>query len=160
MSRLNSAIFGVAALLATVLLQSPSADAQAPARVVKNAVLQLITDNDGKDDTDVFTVTVANADGKLLERVYDTKEEIKPFTTFNLWLNKIRAVPPEQVNGSKITFRIDPIWDEHWVVKDARLTVNYDSGPPDKWHWGPFVLQRKGAGTFSVDFTLDDGHRG
>jgi hypothetical protein len=37
--------------------------------------------------------------------------------------------------------------------------VNYESGPPDKWQWGPFVLQTKGANKMSVDFTLDDGHK-
>ncbi len=159
MSRFNNVKFGAAAVLAAILLPLQFAGAQAPARVVKNAVLQLVTDDDGKDDTDVFSVTVANGDGKLLERVYDAKEEIKPFTTFNLWLNRIRAVPAEQVKGSKITFGINTRWDEHWVVKDARLTVNYESGPPDKWHWGPFVLQVKGANKMSVDFTLDDGHK-
>ena len=159
MSRFNNVKFSAAAVLATTLLPLQFASAQAPARVVKNAVLQLVTDNDGKDDTDVFSVTVTNAEGKLLERIYDAKEEIKPFTTFNLWLNLIRAVPEEQVKGSKITFDIDTKWDEHWVVKDARLTVNYESGPPDKWQWGPFVLQVKGANKMSVDFTLDDGHK-
>jgi len=137
-------------------LQSTHADAP---RSVKNALLQIVTDADGKDDTDVFTVTVADAEGKVLERVYDAKEEIKPFTTFNLWLNRTRAVSPEQLKAGKITFRIETKWDEHWVVKDARLTVNYDSGPPDKWQWGPFVLQVKGANAMWLDFTLDDGHR-
>jgi hypothetical protein len=133
--------------------------AETPARNVKNAVLQLVTGDDGKDDADVFTVTVANADGKFLERVFDAKEEIKPETTFNLWLNRLRPESSEKVNNSKVTFRIDSKWDEHWVVKDARLTVNYESGPAERWHWGPFVLQRKGAGPFQVDFTLSDDRR-
>jgi hypothetical protein len=152
-------LYPAALALAAVLLPIEPMFAQAPARVVKNAVLQLVTGDDGKDDTDVFTVTVANADGKVLERVFDAKEEIKPGTTFNLWLTRIRAVPPEQVKGSKITFGVNTKWDEHWVVADARLTVNYESGPAERWHWGPFVLQAKGANTMSVDFTLDDSHR-
>jgi len=158
MSRSIIAPLGALAFLLTASMPPGPALAEGP-RVVKNAVLQLVTDDDGKDDTDVFTVTVTNGDGKLLERIFDSKEEIKPFTTFNLWLNKIRAVPPEQVKGSKISFQINTKWDEHWVVKDARLTVNYESGPPDKWHWGPFVLQVKGANKFAVDFPLDDSHK-
>lgn len=138
---------------------SPFVGAQAPERVVKNGVLQLVTGDDGKDDTDVLSVTVANADGKILERVYDAKEEIKPSTTFTLWLNRVRALPPAKVKDSKITFGISPKWDEHWVVTDARLTVNYKSGPAERWHWGPFVLQVKGANPMSLDFTLDDSHR-
>jgi hypothetical protein len=125
---------------------------------VKNAVLQLVTGDDGKDDTDVFTVTVTNADGKFLERVFDAKEEIKPGTTFNLWLNRLIAEPADKVKGSKITFGINTKWDEHWVIAEARLTVNYDSGPPDRWHWGPFALERKGPGPYTVDFTLTDDH--
>jgi hypothetical protein len=132
---------------------------ETPTRNVKNAVLQLVTGDDGKDDADVFTVTVANADGKFLERVFDTKEEIKPETTFNLWLNRLRPESSDKVRDSKITFGIESKWDEHWVVKDARLTVNYESGPAERWHWGPFVLQRKGAGPFQVDFTLSDDQR-
>ena len=128
MSAFVNSIARVAFVLVVMLL-TQLAGAQTPPHVVKNAVLQLVTGDDGKDDTDVFVVSVANADGKLLERVYDAKEEIKPSTTFNLWLNRIRAVPAEQVKGSKITFRISPKWDEHWVVKDAQLTVNYEVGP-------------------------------
>ncbi|MGC1408049.1 MAG: hypothetical protein WA864_03770 [Acetobacteraceae bacterium] len=156
---LVNSICRIAVLLLVMLLPTHLAGAQTPPHVVKNAVLQLVTGDDGKDDTDVFTVSVANADGELLERVYDTKEEIKPLTTFNLWLNRIRAVPAEQVKDSKITFGISPKWDEHWVIKDARLTVNYESGPAERWHWGPFVLQVKGANPMSLDFTLDDSHR-
>jgi hypothetical protein len=149
--------FGTALWL-TVPLSLMPARADGP-RAVKNAVLQVVTGDDGKDDTDVFTVVVQNAGGKILERVFDAKEEIKPFTTFNLWLNKVRAVPPDQVKGSKVTFQINTKWDEHWVVKDARLTVNYDSGTPDKWHWGPFALQTKGANQYAVEFPLDDDHK-
>lgn len=158
MSRTHFVLLRAVVLAAVMLLPLQFATAEAP-RVVKNGVLQLITDNDGKDDTDVFTVTVSNGDEKILERVYDAKEEIKPFTTFNLWLNKITAAPAEKVKGSTISFQIDTKWDEHWVVKDARLTVNYESGPSDKWHWGPFVLQIKGANKFHVDFPLDDSHK-
>jgi hypothetical protein len=159
MSELVNSISRVAIVLIAMLLPAHFAGAQTTPRVMKNAVLQIVTGDDGKDDTDVFTVIVANADGKLLERVYDTKEEIKPLTTFNLWLNRIRAVPAEQLKDSKITFGIHTKWDEHWVVKDARLTVNYESGPAERWHWGPFVLQVKGANPTSLDFTLDDSHR-
>ena len=158
MSRTLFVLLRAAVAAAALLLPLQFATAEAP-RVVKNAVLQVITDNDGKDDTDVFTVTVANGEEKILERVYDAKEEIKPFTTFNLWLNKVAAVAPDKVKGSTISFQIDTKWDEHWVVKDARLTVNYESGAPDKWHWGPFVLQAKGASKVHVDFPLDDSHR-
>ena len=128
MAEFVNIISRVGVVLIALLLPTHFTGAQTPPRVVKNAVLQLVTGDDGKDDTDVFIVSVANADGKLLERVYDTKEEIKPLTTFNLWLNRIRAVPAEQVKDSKITFGISPKWDEHWVVKDARLTVNYEFG--------------------------------
>ena len=159
MAEFVNIISRVGVVLIALLLPTHFTGAQTPPRVVKNAVLQLVTGDDGKDDTDVFIVSVANADGKLLERVYDTKEEIKPLTTFNLWLNRVRAVPAEQVKGSKVTFGISTKWDEHWVVKDARLTVNYESGPADRWHWGPFVLQVKGANRMSLDFTLDDSHR-
>lgn len=106
MSTLFRAIGLAVAMLLPLHVSRAQAQAQAPApapaRVVKNAVLQLITGDDGKDDTDVFTVTITNADGKLLERVFDAKEEIKPGTTFNLWLNKVRAASPEQLKGSKI----------------------------------------------------------
>lgn len=158
MSRLHYNMPGAAGFALALLVPLQPTLGESP-RVVKNAVLQLITDDDGKDDTDVFTVTVTNSDGKILERVYDAKEEIKPFTTFNLWLTKVRAEPPEKVKDSKIIFRIDTKWDEHWVVKDARLTVNYDSGPAERWHWGPFVLERKGAGSFQVEYTLSNDHK-
>jgi hypothetical protein len=128
-------------------------------RVVKNASVQLITGDDGKDDTDVFTITVSNAGGKFLERVFDAKEEIKPGTTFNLWLNKTHAESSDKLAGSKIVFRIDPKGSEHWVVQDARLTVNYETGPAERWHWGSFALETKGAQPFSVEFTLSDDHR-
>ena len=133
--------------------------AQTSARVVKNASVQLLTGDDGKDDTDVFTITIANADGKFLERVYDAKEEIKPGTTFNLWLNRIRAEPVDKVKGSKITFRIDPKGDEHWVLKEAKLIVNYESGPAEHWHWGPFVLETKNSAPFMVEYALSDDRR-
>jgi hypothetical protein len=135
------------------------ASAQTPARTVKNASVQFITGDDGKDDTDVLTITVTNADGKLLERVFDTKEEIKPGTTLTLWLNRVRPEPPDKVKDSKIAFRIEPKGDEHWVVKEARLTVNYDSGPADHWHWGPFVLETKNSAPFTVQYTLSDDRR-
>lgn len=146
-------------VLGIMLVAPPATQAQTPPRVLKNAVVQLVTGDDGKDDTDVFTVTVANAEGKLLERVFDAKEEIKPGTAFNLWLTRLRAAPAEQIIGSKVTFTINTKWDEHWVIKEARLTVNYEQGPPDRWHWGPFALQIKGAGSMSVDYLLDDAHK-
>jgi len=132
---------------------------QAAARVVKNASVQFITGDDGKDDTDVFSLVVANADGKFLERVYDAREEIKPGTTFNLWLNRIRAEPSASVKDSHISFRIDPKGSEHWVVTEARLTVNYESGPAERWHWGPFVLQTQNSAPFTAEFVLSDEHR-
>jgi hypothetical protein len=91
MAEFVNIISRVGVVLIALLLPTHFTGAQTPPRVVKNAVLQLVTGDDGKDDTDVFIVSVANADGKLLERVYDTKEEIKPLTTFNLWLNRIRG---------------------------------------------------------------------
>ncbi len=158
MFRHNLAVSATLALMLASPFASQSAFPDSP-RLVKNAVLQVLTDDDGKDDVDVFTVTVKNGSGKILERVFDAKEEIKPNTTFNLWLQKVTAATPEQVKGSTIVFHIDPKWDEHWTIKEARLTVNYESGPPDKWHWGPFVLQRKGAGPFEVQYTLTDDHK-
>ena len=155
MYRLSLAV--PAALLAlAVALPAP---AQTPARTVKNASVQFVTGDDGKDDTDVVTITITNADGKFLERVFDAKEEIKPATTFTLWLNRIRAEPPDKVKDSKIAFRIEPKGDEHWVVKEARLTVNYDSGPAEHWHWGPFVLETKNSAPFTVQYTLTDDRR-
>jgi hypothetical protein len=159
LARFMRIVLGLAGLALIALPPLAPSFGQSSPRTVKNAVLQLITGDDGKDDTDVFTVTVTNADGKVLERVFDAKEEIKPFTTFNLWLTRVVAASPEKVKGSTIRFHIDTKWDEHWVVKDARLTVNYDSGPPDRWHWGPFVLQVKGAKPMSLDFPLDDSHK-
>ncbi len=128
-------------------------------RVVKNASIHFITGDDGKDDSDVLTVTVANADGKFLERVFDAKQEIKPKTTFTLWLNKLRAEPVEKVKGSKITFNIAPQGPEHWVVQEAQLTVIYETGPPEKWRWGPFVLETSSGKPFSVEFNLTDDKR-
>jgi hypothetical protein len=142
------------------LVVAVSASAQTPTtRVVKNASVQILTGDDGKDDSDVFTITITNADGKFLERVFDAKEEIKPATIFNLWLNRVRAEPLEKVKGSKIAFRIDPKGDEHWVIKEARLTVNYDNGPAEHWHWGPFVLETKKSAPFTVEYLLSDDQR-
>jgi hypothetical protein len=149
----------IAPLLCIGLAAALPSPAQTPARTIKNASVQLIIGDDGKDDTDVFTITVTNGDGKFLERVHDAKEEIKPGTTFNLWLNRVKAEPPEKVKDSKITFRIDPKGDEHWVIKEARLTVNYDTGPADRWHWGPFVLQTKNSAPFTVEYALSDDRR-
>ena len=149
--------FMIPALLA--LAATNNAPATAAERVVKNASIHFITGDDGKDDTDVVTVSVANADGKFLERVFDAKQEIKPKTTFTLWLNKLRAEPVEKVKGSKITFRIAPQGDEHWVVQEAQLTVIYETGPPEKWRWGPFVLETSAGKPFSVEFSLTDDKR-
>jgi hypothetical protein len=155
LQRLSQAVPAAFLALAFML---PAA-AQSPARTVKNASVQVITGDDGKDDDDVFIVTVTNADGKFLERVFDAKEQIKPGTTFTLWLNRVRAEPSEKVKGSKIAFRIEPKGDEHWVVKEARLTVNYDSGPAERWHWGPFVLETKNSTPFIVEYALGDDRR-
>jgi hypothetical protein len=135
------------------------AAAQTPARAIKNASVQLITGDDGKDDDDVLTIVVTNADGKFLERVLDAKEGIKPGTTFTLWLNRIRAEPPERVKDSRIAFRIEPKGNDHWIIKEARLTVNYDSGPAEHWHWGPFVLEATNSAPFTVEYGLDDDRR-
>lgn len=148
-----------ALLTATVVFLAVPVMAEAPTRVVKNASVQLITGDDGKDDSDVFTIVVTNSAGKFLERVYDAKEEIKPGTTFTLWLNRIRPEPQDKVAGSKIAFRIDPKGSEHWVVKEARLTVNYESGPAEHWHWGPFVLETNHPAPFTVEYTLSDDRR-
>jgi len=153
-------LFLTVAFTGVGLIIADQAPAQSPtARVVKNASVQILTGDDGKDDTDVFTITITNADGKFLERVFDAKEEIKPGTTFNLWLNRVRAEPLEKVKGSKITFRIDPKGDEHWVIKEARLTVTYDSGPAEHWHWGPFVLETTKSAPFTVEYLLSDDRR-
>ena len=111
----------------------PSAFADNP-RAVKNSVLQRVTDNDGKPGADVFTVTIANGEGKILARVFDTKEEIKPFTTFNLWPNRLRAVAgPGDTKWTDIGCQ--------GRSADAELRFR----PADKWHRGPFVLQAKGS---------------
>jgi len=128
-------------------------------RVVKNASVQIVTGDDGKDDTDVVTITVSNAAGKIMERVFAEKQEIKPGTTFTLWLTKARAETEEALKDARITFRIQPKGDEHWVIKDAQLTVLYESGPPDKWHWGPFVLETKASKPFQVEFTLSEDRK-
>jgi hypothetical protein len=146
-------------LICLVPVLAPPVLAQNSDRVVKNASVQLLTGDDGKDDSDAFTITITNGDGKFLERVFDAKEEIKPGTTFNLWLNRIRAEPAAKVTGSKIAFRIDPKASEHWVVKEARLTVNYESGPAERWHWGPFVLETRTAAPFTVEYTLSDDRK-
>jgi hypothetical protein len=51
-----------------------------------------------------------------------------------------------------------PQGDDHWVVKDARLTVNYRTHPAERWHWGALVLETKKAAPFSVEFTLSNVH--
>jgi hypothetical protein len=155
---LRRPLLAIPSLCAALALALPVA-AQTPARAVKNARVQIMTGDDGKDDTDVFTITITNVGGKFLERVFDAKEEIKPGTSFTLWLNRVRAEPPDQVNGSKIAFRIDPKGNDHWVVKEARLTVNYDTGPAEHWHWGPFVLGAKNSAPFTVEYTLSDDRR-
>ena len=66
------------------LLPVFSAAVAAEPRPIKFATVQFVTGDDGKDDTDVLTVVVADAKGKILERVFDAKQEIKPGTTFNL----------------------------------------------------------------------------
>ncbi len=137
----------------------PGHAAWAEPRTVKNASVQFITGDDGKDDTDVLTITVSNAAGKVLERVFAEKQEIKPGTTFTLWLTKSRAETDEALKDAKVTFRIQPKGDEHWVVKDAQLTILYENGPPDKWHWGPFVLETKASKPFQVEYTLSDDRR-
>jgi len=142
-----------------VLALYPAGCLQAADRTVKNASVQFITGDDGKDDTDVLTITVANAGGKFLERVFDAKQEIKPKTTFTLWLNKLRAETPDNVKGSKIAFRIAPQGSEHWVVQDAQITVNYESGPSERWHWGPFVLETSASKPTAVEFTLSDDRK-
>lgn len=151
-------MFRAAALTAALALPWHATLGQTPQRVVKNASLQIITGDDGKDDSDVFTVTIANAGGKVLERVFDAREEIKPNTTFNLWLTRVRPEAAEALRNSRITFRIEPKGGEHWVVKEARLTVNYETGPADRWHWGPFVLETKGA-PFMLEYTLADAQK-
>ena len=65
MKRLTQAV--PAAFLALAITHQ--ATAQSPPRAVKNASIQLITGDDGKDDSDVFIITVTNAEGKFLERV-------------------------------------------------------------------------------------------
>ncbi len=87
---------------------SPFVGAQAPERVVKNGVLQLVTGDDGKDDTDVLSVTVANADGKILERVYDAKEEIKPSTTFNAMAQSCSRAAAGKGEGQQDNLRHQP----------------------------------------------------
>ena len=153
--------FALRFVLPTIALAfaASAVQAQAPQRTIKNASVQFITGDDGKDDTDVLTITVSNGEGKFLERVFDAKQEIKPATTFNLWLNKVRAEAPEAVKDGKIVFRIAPQGDDHWVIKDAQLTVNYDSGPADKWHWGPFVMETKASKPFDAEFKLSDDRR-
>ena len=141
------------------LLPVFSAAVAAEPRPIKFATVQFVTGDDGKDDTDVLTVVVADAKGKILERVFDAKQEIKPGTAFNLGLTKLRTEPIETLKEAKIAFRIAPQGDEHWVVKDAQLTVLYKSGAPDKWHWGPFVLETKASKPFQVEFALTDDKR-
>jgi hypothetical protein len=149
----------VAFICGGLMVAVPASAQTATTRVVKNASVQILTGDDGKEETDVFTITVANADGRFLERVFDAKEEIKPSTTLNLWLNRVRAEPLEKVKGSRIAFRIDPKGDEHWVIKEARLTVTYDSGPAEHWHWGPFVLETTKSTPFTVEYPLSDDQR-
>jgi hypothetical protein len=155
---LRRPFLAIPSLCAALALALPVA-AQTPARAVKYASVQIMTGDDGKDDNDILTIIVTNAAGKFLERVFDAKEEIKPGTSFTLWLNRIRAEPSDKVDGSRIAFRIDPKGDEHWVVKEARLTVNYDTGPAEHWHWGPFVLETKNSTPFTVVYTLSDDRR-
>lgn len=152
--RLRREFVALAAIVPWLIAAPASAE-----RVVKNASVQFVTGEDGKDDTDVLTITVATASGKILERVFDAKQEIKPNTTFTLWLNKVKAEPADALKDARITFAIAPNGDEHWVVKDAQLTVLFEEGPPEKWHWGPFVLETKASKPFQVEFKLSDDRR-
>lgn len=143
-----------ACLLGTMLLAG-AAQAEVP-RVLKNASVQFSTGDDGKDEACVLTVTVSNADGKILERVLDNKLGVRPGTSMTLWLNRARAATADKLKGSRITFTITPKGDEHWVVKEARLHVTFENGPGKTWHWGPFTLESKDAKPASVEFTLTD----
>lgn len=126
---------------------------------LKNASVQLSTGDDGKKEASVITVTVTNADGKLLERVLDNKLDLKPDTSMTLWLNRASAATADKLKDSRITFTVTPKGDEHWVVKDARLRVNFENGPGKTWHWGPFTLDSKDSKPASVEFPLtDDQH--
>ncbi len=147
----------IAGLLGSLLLAG-AAEADLP-RVLKNASVQFRTGDNGKDEASVLTVTVTDADGKILERVLDNKLDVKPETSMTLWLNRARAATADKLTGSRITFTITPKGDEHWVVKEARLHVTFESGPGKTWHWGPFTLDSKDAKPASVEFTLtDDRH--
>ena len=145
---------------ACLMLCGPTAlRAQADAPVVKNASLVFVTAEDGKDETTVLTIAVTNAGGVFLDRVFDAKQEIKPGTTFNLWLQRARPETADKLTGSKVSFRIDPKGDEHWVVKDVKLQVNFESGPSRSWHWGPFVLETKASKPFTVEYALTDDRK-
>ncbi len=125
-------------------------------QVVKNASVQFSTGEDGKDNTTGFTVTVTNAGGKILERVFEDRRKAQPGTISTFWLNRTRAETAEKLKGSHITITILPRGEERWTIKDARLKVNFVSGPSRSWHWGPFTLQSSDGKPASVDFVLDD----
>jgi hypothetical protein len=51
-----------------------------------------------------------------------------------------------------------PQGDDHWVVKDARLTVNYGTDPPSAGTGGRSSLETKKSAPSSVEFALSNVH--
>ncbi len=152
-SRVTAATF--AGLFAALLLVG-AAHSQGQQQVVKNASVQFSTGDEGKDNTTAFTVTVANAGGKLLERVFDDRRKAQPGTISTFWLNRTRAETADRLKGSHITITILPKGEERWTINDARLKVNFMTGPSRSWHWGPFTLQSSAGKPASVEFVLED----
>jgi hypothetical protein len=146
----------IACLLGPLL---PAGTAQAQIATVNHASVQIVTGDRGKDEATPLTITVANASGRIFERVWRTRQVIKPYSTFNLWLQRTRAETAEKLQGSRITFRLDPKGDDHWDVKEARLTVTGEHGTRLTWHWGPFALDAQRGKPVAVEFALTDDHR-
>lgn len=146
----------VACLFACLL---PEAAAHAQTRVVSNASVEFRTGADGKNDTTVLTVTVANAGGPILERVFSAGRKAPAETISTFWLNRIRSETADQLNGSHISFTILPKGDDRWVIKEVRLKVNFVTGPSRTWHLGPFTLDSHDSRPARVDFVLADDSR-
>jgi hypothetical protein len=143
--------------LFSALLLAGTAHAQNP--VVKTASVQVSTGEDGKDDSTSLTVTITNPSGKIFERVFDDKRKAQPDTSSTFWLTRVRPETADKLKGSHITFTILPKGDDRWTIKDARLKVNFATGPSKIWRFGAFTLEASDSKPVSVDFVLaDEGH--
>ena len=150
---------GLSALTACFAAALAAGGFPAQAATIKNASVQFLTGEDAKDASTSVSVTVSDADGKILERIFDGKQMLRPDTTFTVWLNCLRAEDADRLREARITVQITSPDQDRWVVRDLKLQVNYDSRPGESWHWGPFALEATHAKPATAEFTLSEGRR-